>query len=169
MPPTLKRAMSPPGAVRVLFLSMGNAARSIMAEYLLRRLGHGRFETFSAGVLPRGEVHPLALKVLRERFRLEPEGARSKSWEELRGEHFDWVITLCDKAHEAWAVWPGQPRMAHWDEPDPVAFEGSEAAREQLFIQVGRELSQRLDLLCALPVEKLMHLPYGEVRAASPL
>ncbi|XHF11216.1 arsenate reductase ArsC [Archangium gephyra] len=140
-----------------------------MAEYLLRRLGHGRFETFSAGVLPRGEVHSLTLKVLRERFRLEPEGARSKSWEELRGERFDWVITLCDKAHEAWAVWPGQPRMAHWDEPDPVAFEGSEAAREQLFVQVGRELSQRLDLLCALPVEKLLHLPHEDVQAAVPL
>ncbi|HYO71842.1 MAG TPA: arsenate reductase ArsC [Archangium sp.] len=161
--------MSSHPVVRVLFLSMGNAARSIMAEYLLRRLGHGRFETFSAGVLPRGEVHPLALQVMRERFRLEPEGARSKSWEELRGEPFDLVITLCDKAHEAWAVWPGQPRAAYWDEPDPVAFEGSEAAREQLFIQVGRELSQRLDLLCALPVEKLLHLPHGEARAVAPL
>ena len=59
--------------------------------------------------------------------------------------------------------------MAHWDEPDPVAFEGSEAARELLFIQVGRELSQRLDLLCALPLEKLMHLPHGDVGTASPL
>jgi arsenate reductase (thioredoxin) len=161
--------MSPLPPVRVLFLSMGNAARSIMAECLLRRLGHGRFETCSAGVLPRGEVHPLALKVLRERFRLEPEGARSKSWEEFRGEHFDLVITLCDKAREAWAVWPGQPRMAHWDEPDPVAFEGSESQRELLFLQIGRELAQRLELLCALPVEKLMHLPHGDVRTATPL
>ncbi|MFE8604802.1 arsenate reductase ArsC [Archangium violaceum] len=161
--------MNPHRVVRVLFLSMGNAARSIMAEYLLRRLGHGCFETFSAGVMPRGMVHPLALKVLRERFRLEPEGARSKSWEELREERFDLVITLCDKAHEAWAVWPGQPRAAYWDEPDPVAFEGSEAARERLFIQVGRELSQRLDLLCALPVEKLLHLPHGDAGAAVPL
>jgi arsenate reductase (thioredoxin) len=161
--------MTPDRPIRVLFLSMGNAARSIMAEYLLRRLGHGRFETFSAGVVPRGQVDPLALKVLRERFRLEPEGARSKSWEEFRGEHFDLIITLCDKEHEAWPVWPGQPRAAYWDEPDPVAFEGSEAAREQRFIQVGRELSQRLDLLCALPVEKLLHLPHGEVRAATPL
>jgi arsenate reductase len=114
-------------------------------------------------------VHPLALKVMRDRFRLEPEGARSKSWEELQGERFDLVITLCDKAHEAWAVWPGRPRAAYWDEPDPVAFEGSEAAREQLFIQVGRELSQRLDLLCALPVEKLLDLPHGDSRAAVPL
>ncbi|MCY1073531.1 arsenate reductase ArsC [Archangium lansingense] len=150
--------MSPQAAVRVLFLSMGNAARSIMAECLLRRLGHGRFITFSAGVQPRGEVHPLALKVLRERFRLDPGGARSKSWEEFRGEHFDLVITVCDKARETWAVWPGRPRMAHWDEPDPVAFEGSEAARELLFLQVARELSVRLDLLCALPLEKLMRL-----------
>ncbi|HEX5752665.1 MAG TPA: arsenate reductase ArsC [Archangium sp.] len=161
--------MTPERPIRVLFLSMGNAARSIMAEYLLRRVGHGRFETFSAGVLPRGEVHPLALQVLRERFRLDPRDARSKSWEEFRGEHFDLVITLCDKAHEAWAVWPGQPRAAYWDEPDPVAFAGSDAAREQLFLQVGRELSQRLDLLCALPVEKLLHLPNGDARAAAPL
>ncbi|MFL5357357.1 arsenate reductase ArsC [Archangium sp.] len=139
-------------------MSTHNAARSILAEYLLRRLAHGRFETRSAGLEPRGEVHPLTLKVLRERFRIEPEGARSKSWEELQGESFDLVITVSDKAREVGLPWPGRSITAHWDEPDPVPFEGDAWAHELRFVQVGRELSQRLDLLCALPRTKLENL-----------
>jgi protein-tyrosine-phosphatase len=47
-----------------LFLCTGNAARSIMAEVLLRRWGQGRFQPFGAGSHPRGKVHPLTLEVL---------------------------------------------------------------------------------------------------------
>jgi arsenate reductase len=150
--------MTSPSPFRVLFLSTHNAARSILAEYLLRRLAHGRFETRSAGLEPRGEVHPLTLKVLRERFRIEPEGARSKSWEELQGEHFELVITVCDKAREVGLLWPGRLIVAHWHEPDPVPFAGDARSHELRFVQVGRELSQRLDLLCALPRAKLENL-----------
>ena len=39
---------------RVLFLGTGNSARSILAEYMLRRLDPKRFEAFSAGANPRG-------------------------------------------------------------------------------------------------------------------
>ncbi|WP_158501556.1 arsenate reductase ArsC [Vitiosangium sp. GDMCC 1.1324] len=149
-------------------MSTHNVARSIMAEYLLRRLGHGRFESFSAGLEPRGEVHPLTVKVLRERFRIEPDGARSKSWEEFQDEHFHLVITVSDKAREVGVAWSGRTVSAHWDEPDPVAFDGGDKERELLFAQVGRELSQRLDLLCALPTEKLMLLPHQDQDGAPP-
>lgn len=142
---------------RVLFLSTHNAARSILAEYLLRRLAPGRFEPRSAGLEPRGEVHPLTLKVLRERFRIDPAGARSKPWEEFQGAHFDLIITVCDKAREVGLSWPATI-VAHWNEPDPVPFEGDARAHELRFVQVGRELSQRLDLLCALPQAKLENL-----------
>jgi arsenate reductase len=150
--------MTPPSPFRVLFLSTHNAARSILAEYLLRRLAHERFESHSAGLEPRGVVHPLTMKVLRERFRIEPRGARSKSLEEFQGEHFDLVITVCDKAREVGLLWPGRTIAAHWNEPDPVLFEGDVREHEQRFVQVGRELSQRLDLLCALPQAKLENL-----------
>ena len=49
---------------RVLFLCTGNSARSVLAESTLKKWGPGRYESFSAGSQPKGEVHPLALQVL---------------------------------------------------------------------------------------------------------
>ncbi|WNG43412.1 arsenate reductase ArsC [Archangium minus] len=161
--------MTPSHPLRILFLSTHNAARSIMAEYLLRRLGHGRFETCSAGLEPRGQVHPMTLKVLSERYRIEPNDARSKSWEELQGEHFDLIITLRDKDREAFPRSRWEPIAAHWNQPDPADFEGDEKQQELRFIQTGRELSMRLDLLCALPMEKLGHLPHPGEQASAPM
>src|SRR5215831_14516881 len=50
----------------VLFISTGNAVRSIFAEYLLnsKKIGHGRFKAFSAGTQPTGVVHPYVIQIL---------------------------------------------------------------------------------------------------------
>ena len=66
----------------VLFLCTGNSARSILAEGLLRGLGGDRFQAYSAGSTPKGEVHPLALATLGS-FSLPADGYRSKSWDEF--------------------------------------------------------------------------------------
>ena len=50
----------------VLFLCTGNSARSILAESILRKDGSGRFEAFSAGCQPKGEVNRMELEVLAE-------------------------------------------------------------------------------------------------------
>src|ERR1700736_305011 len=126
--------MTPPDRRRsVLFLCTGNSARSILAEFLLTHRAPAQFRAYSAGSNPRGEVHPLALRVLREQFQIDPAGARSKSWEEYEDVRFDFVITLCDNARESCPIWPGQPVVAHWGSPDPAAVEGSEERRAVAF------------------------------------
>ncbi|MFP2905965.1 arsenate reductase ArsC [Pyxidicoccus sp. 3LFB2] len=168
--------MTPSTPFKVLFLCTGNSARSILAEFLLKRLGGDRFEVHSAGAAPKGEVHPIALRLLRERFRIPATDARSKPWEEFSDVRFDFVITLCDKARESCPVLPYQPVIAHWGSEDPAAVEGSELEKEAAFLRVAMEISRRLELFLALPIEKLDRLRLtaltrgiGEQEPASPL
>jgi arsenate reductase (thioredoxin) len=147
---------------KVLFLCTGNSARSIFAEYFLRRLGGARFLAYSAGAQPSGVVHPLTLKVLRERFGLDASEARSKSWEEFRDVRFDFVITVCDSARASCPIWPGQPARAHWGVDDPAAFVGGAAAQETFFAKVAMTLHRRVQLFSSLPLEKLSSMQRGE-------
>jgi arsenate reductase len=155
--------MNSPQPKKVLVLCTGNSARSIIAEYLLRAKGQGRFETFSAGARPTGRVHPLAVWVLKHKYLIDASGARSKSWDEYRTVKFDFVITVCDNARESCPIWPGQPVMAHWGSPDPAAVEGTEAEKQRAFIDVASQIARRIDLFCALPPEKLTALKVGEI------
>ena len=66
---------------RVLFLCTGNAARSILAEFLLKKLGSDRFEPASAGARPRGRVNAHVLELLRDGYGIDVSDARSKSWQ----------------------------------------------------------------------------------------
>jgi arsenate reductase len=68
---------------KILFLCTWNASRSIFAEYFMKEIGSGRFEAFSACVMPKGQVSPVTLKVLRDNFGIDASEARSKSWEEF--------------------------------------------------------------------------------------
>jgi protein-tyrosine-phosphatase len=52
---------------RVLFLCTHNAARSQMAEGILRQLSHGAVEAQSAGTEP-SRVHPLAVEAVQRLF-----------------------------------------------------------------------------------------------------
>jgi arsenate reductase len=144
--------------IRVLFLCTGNSARSVFAEYFLKRLGGRRFESYSAGASPTGVVNPVALKVLRERFNIDASDARSKSWDEFREMKFDFVITVCDRARETCPVWPGQPIVAHWGVDDPAAFVGPPEARERFFNNVALTLYSRLQIFTSLPVQQLSRL-----------
>jgi arsenate reductase len=152
---------SPP--FKVIFLCNGNSARSIIGEYLLRARGRGRFETYSAGANPTGQVNPLAVWVLRRHYDIDATDARSKSWDEFQDRWFDFVITVCDQARETCPVWPGHPIMAHWGSPDPAAFEGPEELKQQVFVSVAAQLARRIDLFCALPDEQLLALEVRQI------
>jgi arsenate reductase (thioredoxin) len=154
--------VSPP-TYKVLILCTGNSARSIIAEYLLRLKGKGRFETHSAGSHPTGRINPLALWVLKDRYGVDASDARSKSWEEFRGTKFDFVITVCDNAKESCPIFPGHPVSAHFASPDPGDCEGTEEQKKWIFIQVASQISQRLDLFCALAENQLEPVRIREI------
>ena len=140
---------------RVLILCTGNSARSVIGEYLLRERGRGRFDVFSAGVEPTGRVNPLALWVLQDRYGIDASGAQSQSTDVYLDGDFDLVITVCDHAREACPVWSNQPITAHWGSPDPAAVKGDEEHRKEAFVEVASQIAARVDLLCALPDEKI--------------
>jgi protein-tyrosine-phosphatase len=148
----------------VLFLCTGNSARSIIAEAILRKDGAGRFNAFSAGSQPKGQVNPLALKVL-DRVGYSVEGLRSKGWEEFAGSQapqMDFVFTVCDNAAgEACPVWPGQPMTAHWGMEDPAAATGTSLEQEAAFVETMRFMKNRISLFTALPLATLDRLRLG--------
>ncbi|WP_296595358.1 arsenate reductase ArsC [Phenylobacterium sp.] len=147
--------------LNVLFLCTGNSARSILAEALLNNLGRGRFRAYSAGSFPTGRVNPHTYPILRS-LGFEPDQFRSKSWDEFAAPDspaLDLIFTVCDNAAgEVCPIWPGQPITAHWGVPDPAAATGSEAEVSLAFAEAARLLRNRIELLVALPMEKLDRL-----------
>lgn len=143
----------------VLFLCTGNSARSIMAEALLNRDGKGRFNAYSAGSQAKGEVHPIALAVLRG-LGFPTEKLRSKSWDEFAGPDapkLDFVFTVCSNAAgELCPAWPGQPMTAHWGIDDPAAVEGTD--QKEAFDLALIYLRRRIELFLALPMESIDRL-----------
>lgn len=142
----------------VLFICTGNSARSIIAESAMNAIGRGRFQAYSAGSFPKGEVNPYAIEVLRN-VNYPTEGLRSKSWDEFSqpsAPALDFVFTVCDKAAgEVCPIWPGHPMSAHWGVEDPGAAGGSEEQilgelRDALLV-----LKRRIELFTSLPLASI--------------
>jgi len=142
----------------VLFLCTGNSARSILAEALMNAENPAHFRGYSAGSFPKGEVHPMALDLLR-REGYAVDTLRSKSWDEFAkpdAPKMDFVFTVCDNAaNEPCPIWPGQPMTAHWGLPDPAAVEGDEAIRRLAFADTLRALRNRIRIFASLPLRSL--------------
>src|SRR4029077_12298696 len=133
---------------RVLFLCTHNAARSQMAEGILRHLSQGTVEVYSAGTDP-SAIHPLAIRALRD-MGIDISGQRSKHVREFAGQSFDFVATLCDGAREVCPVFPGAPERVHWGLHDPGAVVGADENRLGAFKQTALELTIRLRPFLAL-------------------
>ena len=109
--------------IRVLFLCTGNSCRSQMAEGWARELKGEDIEAYSAGI----EVHGLnedAVKVMGEAG-VDISGQRSKHVDELRDVEFDYVVTVCESAHEKCPVFGGKAEVIHvgFDDPPRLAKE----------------------------------------------
>lgn len=136
----------------VLFLCTGNAARSIMAEALLRHYGGDRFQALSAGSDPTGRVHPLSLETLADHG-IAATGVASKTIEQaVTGKAVDIVITVCDSAAENCPVLPAAPVQVHWGLPDPAAATGDRGGQRAAFAAVFGTLRGRIEQLTALPL-----------------
>jgi len=128
---------------RVLFLCTGNSCRSHMAEGFLRSLAGDQFEVFSAGTKPAGHVHPLAIEAMREAG-VDISKHESKSLDMFAGQKFDYVITVCDNAHEVCPHFPGAVRQLHWSFDDPAQAQGNAEQKRRVFRRVRDEIHHRL-------------------------
>lgn len=145
----------------VLFLCTENSVRSIIAEAIMNRVGRDRFNAYSAGSHPKGQIHPEALALLK-RLDHPTEDLRSKPWDEFAtpdSPKLDFVITVCDSAAgEVCPVWPGQPMTAHWGMPDPAAVQGSHAGIALAFADTYRMLNNRIGAFANLKMSGLAKL-----------
>ena len=128
--------------IRVLFVCTHNSARSQIAEALLDRYGGDEFEVHSAGT-EATQVNPYAVRVLAE-LGIDWSGARSKRIDEFLDQHFDYVITVCDRARETCPVFPGSLNSLHWGLDDPSEVQGTEQERLAAFRRTQLEVSARL-------------------------
>lgn len=145
----------------VLFLCTGNSARSIIGEAIINRVGAGKFKGYSAGSMPKGQVHPMTIALL-SKLNYDTSTMRSKSWEEftaLGAPELDFVFTVCDNAaNEVCPYWPGQPMTAHWGVPDPVEVQGTDVEKTLAFADTYRMLNNRISIFTSLPLSSLDEL-----------
>ena len=135
---------------RILFLCTGNAARSQMAEGLMRAFHGEQVDVVSAGSRPAGWVHPLAIGALAE-IGIDISDAQSKGAEQFLDQRFDVVVTVCDSAAQDCPLWPGAARIEHWPIEDPTFGDENGAAR---FAATRDDLRRRIDdLMETLNVE----------------
>jgi ArsR family transcriptional regulator, arsenate/arsenite/antimonite-responsive transcriptional repressor / arsenate reductase (thioredoxin) len=137
-PPTVE----PAGPVSVLFVCTGNSARSPIAEALARHHSGGLITAASAGIHPKEQLHPHAVRVLRERNGIDIARQRPRPIASLDGRRFDYLISLCDKAREAIPALPGQPRRLHWSVPDPTDY--------PTFVRMATDIDARMRYLLPL-------------------
>jgi len=103
--------------LKILFLCTGNSCRSQMAEGWAHHLKSEMIEAYSAGTDPQG-LNPLAVRVMAE-VGIDISNHQSKSADNLPGIDFDFVITVCDRAHESCPVFPGKTKVVHMGFEDP--------------------------------------------------
>lgn len=128
---------------KVLVLCTGNSCRSQMAEALWRELGQGEWESYSAGSLPSGYVHPMAIEVMRE-LDQDLSQNRSKHVDEYLDETFDLVVTVCDSAKESCPTLAGVQHIEHWPFYDPADAEGSDTEKLTVFRDVRDQIREKI-------------------------
>lgn len=152
----------------ILFLCTHNSARSVLGEALASTHPSGKFVGYSAGSTPGGKVNPFAAQIAKELGYPESQ-LRSKSWDEFSlpgAPKMDFIVTVCDNAAgEVCPFWPGNPVTAHWGFPDPSQIQGTDLEKRAAFNEVMNGLQKRLDILAAMPLDKLDSMSLKNIHA----
>jgi len=129
---------------RVLFLCAHNAARSQMAEALLRQTAGDQFEVCSAGLRPT-EVHPLTRRVLDE-VGIDPAGLKAEGLEVYMARvSVRYAVVVCETTQaECPRLYPFASQTLYWPFEDPVSFAGSSEQRLAKFREVRDQIGIRL-------------------------
>jgi arsenate reductase len=129
----------------ILVLCTGNSARSQMAEAFLRQIKGEKFTAASAGTQPKAEVHPLAVRAMKE-IGIDISGQRPKDLKEFLGRApVRHVLIVCDNANQSCPrVWPGAFSRTFMPFDDPAAATGSEEQKLAVFRRVRDEISQAI-------------------------
>ena len=152
----------------ILFLCTHNSARSILGEALASTHPSGKLRGFSAGSTPGTSVNPIAADIAVE-LGMDRALLKSKSWDvfgEPNAPRMDFIVTVCDNAAgEVCPFWPGNPVTAHWGFPDPSRVQGTDIEKRAAFNEVMNGLKKRIDILAAMPLDKLDSLSLKNIHA----
>jgi len=105
--------------MNILFLCVGNSARSQIAEGLAKSMMGSKHNIKSAGSQPSGSVHPNAINTMNE-IGIDISNYESKRVEDLDKEFIndvDYIITLC--AEEFCPTLNNKAKKIHWANEDP--------------------------------------------------
>ena len=119
--------------MNILFLCVGNSARSQIAEGLAKEMFSEKFNIESAGSEPVGYIHDGAIQAMSE-IGIDISNQYSKSIESLNQEflqNLDFIITLC--AEEICPSLNNKAMKVHWPNPDPALENISSQQRDKLF------------------------------------
>jgi arsenate reductase (thioredoxin) len=140
------------GRLKILFLCTGNACRSQMAEGWARRLRGDVLEPYSAGIEVHG-VNAQAVRVMSEAG-VDISGHRSKHVDELKDVPFDYVVTVCDNAHESCPLFlgrGGKTRIVHVGFDDPPRLAAGAKTEEEALAHYRRVRDEIRDFVLTLP------------------
>ncbi|MCK8603770.1 arsenate reductase ArsC [Desulfoferrobacter suflitae] len=122
--------------LKILFLCTGNSCRSQMAEGWTRHLKTDLIEPYSAGVEPHG-IDPRAVKAMAE-VGIDISQHRSKDVSEVEQIDFDYVVTVCDRAHESCPFFPAKTKVMHVGFDDPPRLAAGSSSEEEIMAHYRR-------------------------------
>lgn len=140
--------------LRILYLCTGNSCRSQMAEAWTRRLRGNAIEAWSAGTVPKS-LDPRAVSVMRE-VGIDMSDQRPKDVEDLLDLELDYVVTVCDGAHESCPVFPGRARIVHRGFEDPPQLAAEASSEEEALTHYRRIRDQIHQFVETLPEGLMM-------------